>query len=155
MDKGLKLLMDHLTKEYMEAVKVFEYNQYTSGTNEYTLPDAGDFFGKTWKIRTMDELEQEAYDYIKGNLHAVSVYDMERVTGLDAGIFIALSEFYREDTLKEYYRDLVDETVGLEDFVDCLINANGLGYYVSYRDGKMIYLGDDDDNGEELWAVRI
>lgn len=154
MDKGLKLLMDHLTEEYMEAVKVFEYNEDISGTNEYTLPDPREFFGKTWKIRTMDDLEQEAYDYIKGNLHEVSVDDMERATGLDAGIFIALSEFYREDTLKEYYRDLIDETIGLADLVDCLVNVNGLGYYVSYRDGKMIYLGNDD-NGEELWAVRV
>lgn len=154
MDKGLKLLMDHLTREYMEAVKVFEYNEDISGTNEYTLPDARDFFGKTWKVRTMDDLEQEAYDYIKENLHEVRVEDMEQATGLDEGIFVALFEYYGEDNRKSYYRDLIDETVGLEDFVDCLINVNGLGYYVSYRDGKMIYIGDDD-NGEELWAVRV
>lgn len=134
MDKGLELLMDRLTKEYMEAVKVLEYNEDISGTEGI--------------------LEQEVYDYIKGNLDEVSVEDMEQETGLYARIFIALSEYYRYDSLKECYMDLIGDTVGLEDFVDYLVNVNGLGYYVSHRDGKMIYLGNDDD-GEKLWTVRV
>ena len=98
MDKGLELLMDHLTKEYID--------------------------------------------------------DMEQATGLYARIFIELSEYYRYDSLKECYMDMTGDTAGLEDFVDYLVNANGLGYYVSHRDGKTIYLGNDD-NGEKLWTVRV
>ena len=146
-EKMLAVLLEHLTKEYVfDATKE---NSEDSGSGKYRLPNPWHYFGEYWRVGTMEDMENDAKDYVCNNLCMVHDEDMERIIEMDHEVFLALSEHSTEEQTNRYYREIIDTTVGIDYFLDLLITFFGVEPYILCMGGELMDLGGD------LYAYRI
>ena len=117
----------------MEAIKLEALAQHLESSMEEAEEQEDDYL-----VYTDDEAEEACRDYIKESVWAFNADFVLSECGLDGSGVDSLRAMQEKscESANDFILSLIENTCGLDEFVDSAISADGRGHFLSSYDGN-------------------